>query len=182
MGHRSYRPRRGGVVLPHTVDAQRKLVESTTGPARSLVVMFLSTGMHPAVLADPSAFSCAWDADFISWKRPKTLKPITLAWSAAMREGDALEDITRLKGLTRQYLHGLVSSAGDEAGIKDANPRALRHDYFCNRARLGHNPFDIAHSSGTDLDTVYRFYTLGMNDGQKLQPEGAAWLKWLMEG
>lgn len=182
MGHRSYRPKVGGIVLPHTVDAQKKLVESATGPARSLVVLFLSTGMHPAVLATPSAFSCAWDANFVAWKRPKTLKPITMAWSAAMREGDALEDITHLKGLTRQYLHGLVSVAGNEAGIKDANPRALRHDYFCNRARLGHNPFDISHSSGTDLDTVYRFYTVGMNDAQKLSRADQDWLHWLMEG
>lgn len=181
MGHRSYRPRGGNITLPHTVEAQRKLVESTTGRSRSLVVLFLSTGMHPAVLATPAAFSCAWDRDYVTWKRPKTLRPVTMAWSRAMKEGTALEDITALKGTTRQYLHSLVFTAGEEVHIRDANPRALRHDYFVNRARLGHNPFDIAHSSGTDLQTIYSFYTIGMNDGRRLADSELTWLKYLME-
>lgn len=181
MPRREYRTT-SSVKLPLSVPAQQKLVEAAEGRERAMVLAFISTGMHPSVLAEPREHGLAWNADTIGWKRPKTDTQVLMLLSRAMRESPVLTDLGRAKGLTRQRIHQLLTDLGDQVGIHGTNPLALRHVHFCNRARLGHNAFDIANTAGTDLRTVYRFYTVGLQDGQKLEGASMDWLKWLMEG
>lgn len=165
--------------LPLSVDEQMRLVEASEGPTRTLLLLFLSTGMHPLCLAEPKRYGLAWDEDYVSWKRTKNFKQCTFRWSSAMK--DELSSLHKLKGKTRQWYFMLVKDFGRANGVPSLCPLQLRHNYFINRARLGHNAFDIAHSSGTDLDIVYHHYTTGMNESSTLSPRNIDFLRWLME-
>ena len=93
-----------------------------------------------------------------------------------MREDDALSELVKLRGLTPQRLWQIIEGLGQKVGIKGLCPLQLRHTHFVNRARLGHNPFDIAHGAATDLQTVYTYYTIGMGESKSLSKEDRAFL------
>lgn len=179
---KGYRPKTSREKFPLTVEAQRKLLEAADPRERSLIILMISTGMHPRVLALKS-YNLMWSSDYYSWNRPKkrTQNKVQGAWSRAMREGDTLGHLSKLRGRTPQRLWQIVKAVGDRCRIKGVCPNQLRHTHFVNRARLGHNAFDIAHGAATDLKTVYSYYTIGMGESKTLTQEDREWLGWLME-
>lgn len=184
-------PRKGYVAktsrpkFPLTVDQEKKLVAVAkvkgSGTAETLLLIMLSTGMHPKVLADPK-YSFTYTNEYYAWKRPKTNREIRGGWSKAMRELDDLDGrLKKLKGCSRQYYHQVLKLLGQEGGIKGFCPLQARHTNLVNRARLGHNPFDIAMSTSTDLQTIYQYYMIGAGESKALGEADKTWLQWLVE-
>jgi len=133
-----------------TVEQQRKLIEQAEGKDRALLILMLSTGMHPKVLSRKD-YGFTWTPDYYSWKRPKTRRTVTGVWSRAVRQ----EKVTNWL-VPRKLLYKDVSTYRKRLGalMPGLCPLQLRHTYFVNRARLGHNAFDIAHGAATSLRTV----------------------------
>jgi len=177
---KGYHPKTSREKLPLSVEVQKKLIKKAEGKEKTLVVLMLSTGMHPRVLSKKN-LSLTWDKDYFSWKRPKTNKKLMGAWSKAMKEGDNLGHLGKLRGKTPQRLWQIIDELGEKCGSTGVCPLQLRHTHFVNRARLGHNAFDIAHGASTDLKTIYNFYTIGMGESKKLSQEDRQFLEWLME-
>lgn len=184
-------PRKGYVAktsrpkLPLTVEQQRRLVKVAqskgSGQPETLLILMLSTGMHPKVLVD-ERYGFTWTKDYYTWKRPKTYKPITGSWSRAMMEMDNLDGrLKKLRGSTRQYYHQVLKYLGVEAGLVGFCPLQARHTNFVNRARLGHNAFDISMSCSTDMKTIYDYYMIGAGECRALSQADKEWLQWLVE-
>jgi hypothetical protein len=182
MTRKGYKPKNKRTKLPLTVADQRNLVDKAEGAMKALLFLFLSTGMHPKVLSEPKRYGLTWDQNFVSWSRTKNLKTCTFGWSKAMKTPGMLDELWALKGKTRQWYFILMKNLGKANGVPSLCPLQLRHNYFINRGRIGHNVMDISHSSGTGLDVIYNHYTVGMNDGKSLTDEDKKWLQWLMEG
>jgi hypothetical protein len=98
-----------------------------------------------------------------------------------MKEGELRKDLKRLKNKSVGYLWLLVKDFGEEQGVKGLCPLQLRHTHYVNRARLGHNAFDISHGSGTSLNTIHQYYTVGMGQSKGLSEDDREFLAWLME-
>ncbi len=177
---KGYRPKRSNEKYPLSIDEQRRLIDNAVPRLRTLVVFMLSTGAHPSVLTD-RGYSLDWTKDYYSWNRPKTFKKVRGSWSRAMREQD-LKELRKIRSKTGGYYWELIKDLGDSVGLKGLCPLQLRHTHFVNRARLGHNPFDIAHGASTSLETVYDYYTLGMGESKRLSDDDRHFLEWLMEG
>jgi len=178
MPRKGYRPKFTRTKFPLTVEQQRTLLKKTEGDANILLALLLSTGMHPDVLANKGCV-LEWTETYVAWKRPKTYKAIQFPWSKLMKPRTV--EIKPIKDKSRQWYWQLVRDAGRKVGISGLCPLQCRHTYFVNRARLGHNAYDIAHSSGTDMETVYNHYTTGMSESKNLEPEDRAFLEQLME-
>jgi len=186
MPRKGYTPQTSRPKFPLTVVQQKQLLEVVRKKGaetqETLLLLMLSTGMHPKVLAKPEKYHLEWNENYLTWHRPKTHKTITTAWSKAMKSLKNLDErMDRLVGSTRQYYHQMLSYLGREAGVKGFCPLQARHTNFVNRARLGHNAFDIAQGAATDLTTVYDYYTIGMGESKNLTKEEREWLQWLME-
>lgn len=181
MPKRGYRPKYSRAKLPLTVEAQRKLLGKAEGEVRALFLLMLSTGMHPKVLSQTKKYGLTWDNTYYAWKRTKTMKPVQGAWSKAMRDGNTLQDLWEMKGHSRQWYHRVLRELGKEAGVAGLCPLQLRHTFFVNRARLGHNAYDIAHGAATGMEVIYNYYTIGMGEAKALKPEDREWLQWLIE-
>lgn len=163
-----------------TVEQQRLLVEGKGFPT-ALCRLLLSTGMHPSVLTQYDVCRLTFDSDQYSYQRPKTRRKIIGLWSRAMREPGMLEEIVRNVGCSRVWYYQVVARRIATKCMTRGSPLTLRHTYFVNRARLGHNVLDIAHSAGTSMDTIYRYYTVGMGDAKRLSEDDLEFLRWLME-
>ena len=90
---KGYRPKKSRVLFPLTVKEQRKLLavdEDTNMRVRALILLSLSTGMHPKVLSMPDAYGLVWTKEYFSWNRTKSRRQVQGAWSKAMREKDTL--------------------------------------------------------------------------------------------
>jgi len=181
LTRKNYRPQNARTMLPMSVEVQKHLIDKSEGETKALLELILSTGMHPKVLAEPKRYGLTWNDKYVSWRRTKTMKEISLPWSKAMREPGILEALFKLKGKTRVWYWMMIKELGRENGVTTLCPLQLRHNYFINRARLGHNAFDMAHGSATSLDIVYRHYTVGMNESKSLSDDDKHWLQWLME-
>jgi integrase len=177
---KGYHPKTSREKFPLKVEVQRRLIEKAEGREKALLILMLSTGMHPRVLSQVK-YKLVWTEDYHSWNRPKTNNKIMGNWSKAMREGDNLGHLNKLRGKTPQRLWQIIDELGERCKVTGLCPLQLRHTYFVNRARLGHNAFDIAHGAATDLRTVYSFYTIGMGESKKLSQEDREFLEWLME-
>lgn len=177
---KGYHPKTSREKLPLSVESQKKMIGKAEGKEKTLVILMLSTGMHPRVLSQKS-YNLTWDKDYYSWNRPKTLKKLRGSWSKAMKEGDNLGHLNKLRGRTPQRLWQIIDELGGKCGLTGVCPLQCRHTHFVNRARLGHNAFDIAHGASTDLNTIYDYYTIGMGESKKLSDEDRRFLEWLME-
>lgn len=177
---KGYTPKTSREKFPLSVEIQRKLIDKAEGKTKALLVLMLSTGMHPRVLSK-SKFKLTWNQDYYSWNRPKTMNKVRGNWSKAMRDGDLYAELNKLRNRTPQRLWQIIDDLGDSIKVTGLCPLQLRHTYFVNRARLGHNAFDIAHGAATDLKTVYSFYTIGMGESKKLSQDDREFLEWLME-
>jgi integrase len=177
---KGYHPKTSREKFPLSVEEQQKLVKKAEGKEKSLLVLMLSTGMHPRVLSQKK-FNLTWTEDYFSWNRPKTNKKLRGSWSKAMKEGDNLGHLGKLRGKTPQRLWQIIDELGEKCKISGVCPLQLRHTYFVNLARLGHDAFTIAHGAATDLKTIYDYYTMGMSQMKALSEEDREWLKWLME-
>ena len=186
---KGYRPKTSRTQLPLTVGEQRKLFEGVKEKdrirERALLAFFLSTGAHPMVLANVKC-GFTWSQDYYEWHRPKTHKVITSSWSRAMRESGILQyfDVNRKRGTLLEKdvstYRKLLERIGQRVGIK-LNCLKCRHTSFVNEARLQHNAFDIAMKANTNLQTVYRYYMIGMGESKALSPDDKEFLQWLME-
>ncbi len=151
-------------------------------PGQALVMCILSTGMHPSVLSRPDDFALDITPDYYSYMRPKTLKPVSHPWSRLMASTDGWLTIKDLLGSHRSWYHAECARIGSEAGIPfKVGPNMLRHEMFSNLARIGYDPFTISHRAGTSLDTIGRYYTVGMADAKRLTPTELAFLQELMD-
>lgn len=182
MPRETYHPRTSRTKLPLSVADQRMLVDKADGHTKTLLLLFLSTGMHPLCLSKTKRYGLSWDQLYISWVRTKNKKKCMFAWSNAMKTPGVLDSLWSLKNKSRQWYFILIKELGKENGIPGLCPLQLRHNYFINRGRLGHNIYDISHSSGTSMDTVYNHYTIGLNEGKAISDEDRGFLRWLMEG
>jgi hypothetical protein len=178
---KGYRPKTKRRKYPLTVNEQKKLIDNADKPTKALLVFMLSTGAHPIILTDKTYFLDLQHERNYSWNRPKTDKPVQGVWSKAMLEGSLFKELRRFARKKKGTPWYLVSKLGAELGFKGLCPLQLRHTHFVNRARLGHNAFDIAHGAGTDLATIYTYYTVGMGESRSLTEDEREWLKWLME-
>jgi len=168
--------------LPLTVKEQMKLLEiatSLTEYHKTLITFFLSKGIHPSCLYHPRKYELTWDKNYISWRRTKTGRLITSSWSKLMRGETA--NLRKLLGKSVQRYWQYVKEAGNMAGITGLCPLRLRYTYFTNRGRLGHHPYDVSASSGTSMDTIYNYYTVGKEEMEKLTNEERKFLKELIE-
>ena len=168
--------------LPLSVPDQMKLIEKAPSEKhRVLLLFFLSKGIHPICMAEPRTYELTWDKNYVSWKRSKTTRLISTSWSRILKEGENLQILRKTQGLTKQRLWQLVKEAGKAAGITGLCPLRLRYTYFCNRGRLGHHPYDVSATSGTAMDTIYNYYTIGKQEMEILSNEEKLFLKNLME-
>jgi len=143
--------------------------------------LFLSVPIHPTVLEHPISYGLSMGLRYYSFHRAKTDKKVMGAWSAAMTDPAVIGKVLPLSGATRRWYHQLTSDHAQDRGIADlCGPLRLRHTYFCNLARLGTDPFSIAHRSGTGLASIYQHYTVGMGESSLLSPEELLFLMWLM--
>ena len=177
---KGYRPKRAREKFPLSIDEQRRLIEKAEPREKALIIFMISTGAHPVVLTDRK-YKLDWTEKYYSWNRPKSHRKIRGAWSRAMCEGDLLKELRKVRSKTPGYYWALISLIGLDIGIKGVCPLQLRHTYFVNRARLGHNPFDISHGAGTSLETVHDYYTIGMGESKAMPDEDREYLSWLME-
>ncbi len=177
---KGYHPKTSREKFPLSVADQQKLVKKAEDKEKSLLILMLSTGMHPRVLSNKNC-KLDWTEEYFSWNRPKTHNKLRGSWSKAMKEGDNLGHLGKLRGKTPQRYWQIIDDLGEECGITGLCPLQLRHTYFVNLARLGHDAFSIAHGAATDLKTIFDYYTMGMNQMAKLTDEEREWLKWLME-
>ena len=177
---KGYRPKKTNEKYPLSVEEQRRLIEKADPREKALILFVISTGAHPSVLTDRQ-YKLDWNDKYYSWNRPKTHRKIRGAWSRAMREDSLFKELRKLRSKTPGYCWELISSIGKSIGIKGICPLQLRHTYFVNRARLGHNPFDISHGAGTSLQTVHDYYTIGMGESKAIPKQDRDYLSWLME-
>jgi len=177
MPRKGYVPKSSRKKLSLSVEKQRELIGKAAGKRKLLIVLMLSTGMHPMVLGKDC--NLVWDESQYAFNRPKTKREIMGAWSRAMKE----QNLSQLRALrrTRQSLWQMVRDEGRKVGLPGLCPVQLRHTYFVNRARLRHDAFSIAESAGTDLHTVYKYYTVGISESKALPDQDREFLAWLME-
>jgi hypothetical protein len=143
--------------------------------------LFLSVPIHPTVLEHPISYGLSMGLRYYSFHRAKTDKKVMGAWSAAMTDPAVIGRVLPLAGATRRWYHQLTSDHARDRGIAGlCGPLRLRHTYFCNLARLGTDPFSMAHRSGTGLGSIYQHYTVGMGESSLLSPEELKFLVWLM--
>lgn len=178
---KGYRPKTTRPKYPLSVDEQRKLIESSEGPVKAMIVFMLSTGAHPSVLSDKKYNLDFKDDSYYSWNRPKSHKRVMSQWSKAMTEKALYKELRKIKGKSPGYYWLLISKLGEELKIPGVCPLQLRHTHYVNRARLGHNMLDISHGSGTSINTIAQYYTIGMGQSKTLSEDDRAWLSWLME-
>ena len=182
----TYKPAKSREKLALTVGQQRQLVDMAEGKTKALLVLMLSTGMHPAILSDKNSkgrrgtYQLQWSDDYYMFLRTKTLKKIRGAWSPAMKEPLMLENLYRCRRRTPQRYWQMLNELGKECKISGLCPLQLRHTYFVNRARLGVNAWNISQGAKTSIDTINDFYMLGSNEMKQLSDEDTTWLKWLM--
>ena len=178
MPKKGYVPKTSRKKLSLSVEKQRELISKAEGKRKLLLLLMLSTGMHPRVLSNDKC-NLTWDKSQYAYNRPKTKREVMGAWSVALKE----ENLDQLKALrrTRQSLWQMVKEEGEKVGISGLCPVQLRHTYFVNRARLKHDAFSIAESAGTDLHTVYKYYTIGISESKALSDSDIEFLAWLME-
>lgn len=179
-------PSRSREKPPISVEQQVKLLEglNTADPDLRQVVtlFFLSTGSHPAVLADPIRHDFKITPDYYSYCRPKSFTPITFRWSRMITQHTLWKVLRDNLGATIQYYGQLTADLGKEAEVPyRVGPNRLRHEMFCNLARLGYDPFTIKHRTGTSLNTIGRYYTVGLAESKILTPEEKAWLREVMD-
>ena len=168
--------------LPLSVEDQMKMISKAPSEAhRVLLLLFLSKGIHPICLAKPRDYGLVWDDKYVSWERSKTNKVVTTSWSKTMKEGSNLVLLRKISGMTKQRYWQMVKESGRIVGIPNLCPLRLRYTYFCNRGRLMHHPYDVSASSGTSMDTIYNYYTIGKEENEKLSDEERMFLKELIE-
>lgn len=148
---------------------------------KSLAIFFLSTGAHPSILSDPQRYQFYTDSSSYSWARPKTRRPVIGVWSQAMRQDIVQKTLSEALGTNRFKLYHQLSALGRHLGIQCVGPLLLRHTNYVDRARLGHHILDIAHSTGTNMYTVYRYYTVGIQLAKATAEEDKNYLRWLIE-
>jgi len=180
MPRKGYRAKSGRTKFPLDVQAQRKLIKKAEGKEKTLLILMLSTGIHPKVLAH-KRYGLEWDKRYYRWLRVKTMNEVMGAWSKAMRENGVLSGLVKLRGLTPQRLWQIVEGLGQKVKIKGLCPLQLRHTSFVNRARLKHDVFSISQGAGTDLTTVANYYMIGLNESKSMSKEDRTFLRWLME-
>jgi hypothetical protein len=148
-----------------------------------LARLSLSTGIHPCVLSHPERFQLSIDDKYLAYTRPKNDRPVVCVLSNAMKADDATT-ILRLKlGRSIQWYGRVLAETAAYAGIQGRTAFArCRRNYFMNRARLGVDPITIARASGTNLDTIFTYYTIAIEDAKQLTEEDRGSLRWLMEG
>lgn len=167
-----------------TVENQRALLDASCSISLGNLLsrLILSTGIHPAVLSKPNRFSLQFDDTYYSYKRPKSLHPVSGAWSTAMRENDILLSLRGYLGRSTRYYQSWLEVQGKRANAAQRlGPLQLRHTYFVNKARLGTDAFTIAHASGTSIRTIMRHYTVGMAESKRLTDDERRFLEWLMD-
>ena len=180
MPRKEYRPKTTRKKLPLTIEEQRNLLMKASEKEKALLVLMLSTGMHPKVLSDRS-YGLTFNDNYYEWNRPKTYKVVRGGWSKAVKEGNIIATIKKMEGCGRQWYWELLKTAGLRIKLKGLCPNQLRHTYFVNLARLQYNPYDIAAKSATNFKTAYEFYMTGMGEGKGLSDTDKDFLKWLME-
>jgi integrase len=169
-------------LLPLTVGDQRRIVDKATDREKPLILLMLSTGIHPAVLSKPK-YEFSYDDNYYQWKRTKKTKNniVRGAWSSRMRDKAILSSLEGLRGLTVRGYYFLIANAGKRAKITPLGPLRLRHTHFVNGARLGHDAFSISSTAATDLTTIQQYYTIGISEMASLSDSDRTWLKELME-
>jgi hypothetical protein len=119
---------------------------------------------------------------YLDYSRPKTLKRVTIPWSAALREPGVLPVLAKAVGRTPEYYAEVVSQRAREVGIADRTAfLRLRHTHIVNLARLGFEPYYISHRTGTSFSSIGRHYTVGMAEAKRLTEEEKGYLTWLIE-
>ncbi len=178
-----YKPKNPRKKYPLTVEQQRKLIDKAEGKVKAILVFFISTGAHPSVLSRKEYSLDLDDETYYSWNRPKTNAEVAQTYPKALQDKELRKALsskrTRGKDPTRYWQ--IIRKLGEEVGIKGLCPLQLRHTHFANRARLGHDVFSIAHGSGTSLNTIGKYYTIGLGESKKLSEEDRRFLEWLME-
>jgi len=168
--------------LPLTVEEQRTLIRESNDTERALVLLILSTGMHPAVLSKEK-YNFTFTNDYYQWIRTKKKKNniVRGSWSKMMREKGILEAVEELRGKSRQWYWIILSGLGYRVKIGSLGPLRLRHTNFVNSARIGRDAFTISAMAATDLPTIQQYYTIGIQEMGILSDSDKAWLKELME-
>jgi hypothetical protein len=158
------------------------------GQGRAVAALILSTGMHPCVISQPLKYLYTADGHYYSYRRAKTRKPITGSWSSMLADHgpDGLTLAAWLmehkSGRTTRWYNHVTALAGEAAGILGRlGPLRLRHTHFVDLARLGYDPYTIAHRTGTSPDTIWSYYSVGMAEMKRLTEHERTWLDWLLE-
>jgi integrase len=96
-----------------------------------LTHLIYSTGMHPAVPADPARWNLHIETDILVWNRPKTRELVSVPIDPDIR-GWVEEMISFLSSTPRQpqAVKEAVRKFGVEIGLPGLRPRGLRHDYI----------------------------------------------------
>jgi len=80
MPRKGYRARSRRTKFPLEIPVQRKLVKKAEGKEKTLLIVMLSTGIHPKVLAQRK-YGLEWDKRYYRWNRVKTMNEVMGAWS-----------------------------------------------------------------------------------------------------
>lgn len=178
---KSYKPSGSREKSPLTVEQQRQLVAKAEGKTKALLILILSTGMHPKILSK-NAYKLEWGPNYYTFLRTKTFKRLHGSWSPAMKErhGILIEGVYRIKNRTPQRYWQLLKELGRECKISGLCPLQCRKTYFVNRARQGVNAYDIAQAAQTSMSTIYHHYMKGSTERKRLSEDDKEWLDWLM--
>lgn len=105
----------------------KKLRDSCSTPRETRVInIFLETGMHPEVMADPEGHSMETTRGNLTWCRPKTFLMCVWEYPDSM-EQEVKEFIKNDLGLHRSTYWRLVKKVSKKAGLDDVSPLTLRH-------------------------------------------------------
>jgi hypothetical protein len=166
------------------VAEQRRVLEvdDFTNPRiRALLILSLSTGLHPKVLARPEHHGLTWTNEYYSWNRPKTKRQVQGAWSKAMREGQNLNLMKKWLNRDVSTYRKALDGYCEPRRVAKMNMLRGRHTSFCNQARMGRDPMSIASSTGTSLNVILQYYTIGIHEGPTLSEDDRKFLRWLID-
>lgn len=136
----------------------RNFVKDPDSLESQLSHLIYSTGMHPAVPADPTRWNVHvethGDVRLLVWVRPKNKKLVAIPYDPGLDPWfPNLLEVLRLKRYHPVYVNQLVHAFGTRSGILGLTPRSLRHDY-CFRAVGKHGVVIARELTGTTTDVL----------------------------
>jgi integrase len=107
-------------------DVKKLRAACETEREKRILEIFLETGMHPEVMANPEAHEMEIESDRLMWNRPKTFK--LCMWEYPPDKSDMVQNfIGNDLGYDPSTYWRWVKAISDRAGFKHVSPLTLRH-------------------------------------------------------